>query len=181
MNHGDPETSHFSDKLHAKYEDRSDNRAGTKTYRADTNTRGSETPGYKTCGKPMTTKERRTEMSNPFCHVELASNDLPKAKEFYQNLFDWKLEDNQMGEMTYTMIQTGESVGGGMMKNPMPGAPSSWFAYVQVDDVRVATEKARELGANVCKEKTEVPGHGWFSIISAPDGSMLGLWQGMSD
>ncbi|MGH8773190.1 MAG: VOC family protein, partial [Burkholderiales bacterium] len=47
-------------------------------------------------------------MANPFCHVELNSNDLSKAKSFYQKLFDWKLEDMPMGEMTYTMIGVGE-------------------------------------------------------------------------
>ena len=119
-------------------------------------------------------------MANPFCHIELSSNDIGKAKAFYQKLFDWKLEDNQMGEMTYTMIQTGQSVGGGMMKNPAPGTPSNWLAYVQVDDVKAVTEQAKQLGAAICKEKTEVPGHGWFSIINAPDGAMLGLWQAKS-
>jgi len=32
-------------------------------------------------------------MGNPFVHVELISNDGGKAKTFYGELFDWKLED----------------------------------------------------------------------------------------
>lgn len=116
-------------------------------------------------------------MANPFCHVELNSNDLSKAKSFYQKLFDWKLEDMPMGEMTYTMIGVGEGTGGGMMKNPMPQAPSHWLAYVLVDDVRAATQKAKELGAGVCKDVTPVADFGWFSIIVDPSGAALGLWQ----
>ena len=61
-------------------------------------------------------------VSNPFCHVELNTTDLPKAKDFYKKLFDWKLED--MPDGSYTMIRVGEGTGGGMMKNPVPGAPS---------------------------------------------------------
>ncbi|MGH8773508.1 MAG: VOC family protein [Burkholderiales bacterium] len=99
-------------------------------------------------------------MANPFCHVELNSNDLSKAKSFYQKLFDWKLEDMPMGEMTYTMIGVGEGTGGGMMKNPVPGGPSHWLAYVLVDDVRAATRKAKELGATVCKDVTPVADFG---------------------
>jgi predicted enzyme related to lactoylglutathione lyase len=116
-------------------------------------------------------------MSNPFVHVELMSNDVGKAKTFYGKLFDWKLEDMPMGDMTYTMIRVSEGTGGGMMKNPIPGAPSAWMAYVLVDDVRAATAKAKSLGANVMKDATEVMGAGTFSVITDPTGAMLGLWE----
>ena len=81
-------------------------------------------------------------MGNPFVHVELTSNDVGTAKTFYGKLFDWTLDDMPMGDMTYTMIKVGEGTGGGMMKNPVPGAPSAWMAYVLVDDVKAATAKA---------------------------------------
>jgi predicted enzyme related to lactoylglutathione lyase len=116
-------------------------------------------------------------MANPFVHVELMSTDVDKAKSFYGNLFDWKLEDMAMPDMTYTMIQVGEGTGGGLMKNPMPNAPSMWVAYVQVDDLKAATSKAKSLGAAVLKGETEVMGAGSFSIITDPTGAMLGLWQ----
>ena len=116
-------------------------------------------------------------MSNPFVHVELMSNDVGKAKAFYGNLFDWKFEDMPIGDSTYTMIRVGEGTGGGLMKNPIPGASSSWLAYVLVSDIKSATSKARSLGANVMKDVTEVPGAGSLSIITDPTGAMLGLWQ----
>ena len=75
-------------------------------------------------------------MGNPFVHVELATIDIDKAKSFYRSLFDWKLNDVDMdGGMTYTLIEVGDGTGGGMMKHPMTGAPSSWLAYVNVDDM----------------------------------------------
>jgi predicted enzyme related to lactoylglutathione lyase len=118
-------------------------------------------------------------MGNPFVHVELASTDIAKSKTFYSKLFDWQLEDVPMGGggETYTMIQVGDGVGGGMMTNPMPGSPSAWLAYVLVDDVAAATAKAKSLGATVCKDTTEVMGAGWLSIIADPTGAMLGLWK----
>jgi predicted enzyme related to lactoylglutathione lyase len=57
------------------------------------------------------------------------------------------------------------------------GAPSSWLAYVSVDDINAATEKARKLGATVMREPMEVMGAGWLSIIVDPTGATLGLWQ----
>ncbi len=118
-------------------------------------------------------------MANPFVHVELNTTDPAKAKAFYGKLFDWKLEDVPMGPGgTYTMINVGEGTGGGLMKHPMAGAPSTWLAYVLVDDIRAATDKAKTLGATIAKDVTEVPGTGWFSLIVDPTGATLGLWKG---
>jgi len=117
-------------------------------------------------------------MPTPFVHVELNTTDPEKAKAFYGSLFDWKLEDMEMASgVTYTMVNPGEGTGGGMMKHPIPGAPSTWLAYVVVDDVRAATEKAKSLGATVMKDVTDVQGMGWFSIITDPTGAAVGLWQ----
>src|SRR5580692_3502426 len=117
-------------------------------------------------------------MANAFVHVELNTTDHPKAKTFYGKLFDWTLEDMDMGPMgTYTMIKVGSGTGGGMMKHPMPGAPSAWLAYVQVDDIGAATNKVKSLGATIIRDVTEVPGAGWLSIIQDPTGAVLGLWK----
>ncbi|MBI1868140.1 MAG: VOC family protein [Methylocystis sp.] len=113
-------------------------------------------------------------MGNPFVHVELNTTDVEKAKAFYGQLFDWKLEDAFEG--VYTMIRVGEGTGGGLMKHPMPGAPSTWLAYVHVDDLAAATAKAKSLGASIIKDKTDVPNYGSFSIIMDPTGAVLGLW-----
>ncbi|MBK5276233.1 MAG: VOC family protein [Desulfuromonadales bacterium] len=114
-------------------------------------------------------------MANPFVHVELMTTDVAKAKKFYSELFDWKLED--VPGMDYTVINVGEGTGGGMMKTVQPDSPSYWMAYVAVDNAVVATEKARTLGAKICREVTEIPGIGWFSVITDPTGATLALWQ----
>ena len=118
-------------------------------------------------------------MGNPFVHVELQTNDTNKAKNFYKQLFDWKLEDHQIGDMTYTMVQVGEGTGGGIMKNAIPNAPSFWLAYILVEDVASTTKKAKSLGATVLQEKMEVPNYGWLSVINDPTGAVFGLWEPM--
>jgi predicted enzyme related to lactoylglutathione lyase len=117
-------------------------------------------------------------MPNPFVHNELATTDLEKSKKFYGALFDWKLEDVPMGAMgTYTTIGVGGGVGGGMMKQPMPGQPSFWLSYVLVDDIQASTAKAKSLGATIIRDVTEVEGMGWLSIIMDPTGAGLGMWK----
>lgn len=126
-------------------------------------------------------------MSNPFVHVELNTTDVDKAKKFYGQLFDWRLEDVTMGSGgppgllasggRYTMIKPGTGTGGGILKQPVPGAPSSWLAYVEVEDIAASTQKAKSLGAKIMLDVTEVPGAGWMSVIIDPTGAALGLWK----
>src|ERR1700761_8541429 len=126
---------------------------------------------------PSRAQPTETVMANPFVHVELNTQDVAKAKSFYQSLFAWSLNDVDMGDMTYTMIDVGDGTGGGMMKHPMPGAPSMWLPYVLVDDIVAATAKAKSLGATVVRDVMEVTGAGSLSIITDPTGATLGLWQ----
>ena len=113
-------------------------------------------------------------MANPFVHIELQTQDLNKSKKFYAGMFDWKLEE--IPGMDYTMINVGDGTGGGMMKKP-PDMPDNWLPYILVDDVQASTKKAQTLGATVCKDVTEIPDMGWFSVITDPNGATFGLWQ----
>ena len=117
-------------------------------------------------------------MANPFVHIELNTTDVSKAKKFYGSLLNWTLEDVPMGpDNAYTMIKVGEGTGGGILKHPMPGAPSMWLAYILVDDIAAATKKAVSLGADLKKDVTEVMGMGSFSILNDPTGATFALWQ----
>jgi len=116
-------------------------------------------------------------MANPFVHIELHTGDLAKAKAFYSQLFDWELQDLPMpgGGGTYTMINVGEGTGGGMMSDS--AVPPHWIAYVAVDDIAAATEKARSLGATICENVMEVGEYGWMSVLTDPTGATFALWK----
>lgn len=116
-------------------------------------------------------------MPNPFVHVELNTTDVAKATAFYRQMFDWQLKDMPMPDGSYTLIEVGEGTGGGLMKHPVPDAPSLWLPYILVDDINRATAKAAELGGRVLKGVTEVPNMGSFSIVEDPTGAAFGLWQ----
>jgi len=66
------------------------------------------------CGKRNLLQQEVRLMGNPFVHVELMSTDVGKAKDFYGKLFDWKLEDMPMPDMTYeekeTTLRPGDTV-----------------------------------------------------------------------
>ena len=113
-------------------------------------------------------------MGNPFVHVELNTDDVGKAKKFYLKLFDWKISTLSLG---YTGIDVGKGgAGGGMQKKPMPGAPSMWLPYVQVDDVKKTVTKARKLGAEVLVDYMEIGDMGAIGIFTDPSGAAIGVW-----
>ena len=114
-------------------------------------------------------------MANPFVHIELQTQDVAKSKAFYAKMFDWKLED--IADMSYTIINVGEGTGGGIMKKTSSDIPDIWIPYILVDDITASTKKARELGATIAKDVTEIPDFGWFSVILDPTGAAFGLWQ----
>jgi uncharacterized protein len=121
-------------------------------------------------------------VANSFVHVELNTADPEKAKAFYSKLFQWQLEDvpnPAVSDGSYTVIKVGTGTGGGIMKQ-VPGGPSGWLAYVEVDDIQAATAKAKSLGGKVMKDVTEVMGMGWLSFIQDPTGAVLGLWKSKS-
>jgi predicted enzyme related to lactoylglutathione lyase len=117
-------------------------------------------------------------MSNGFVHVELNTDDVGKAKQFYKKIFNWKLEDVKMGPgMTYTMVKPADGTGGGMQAKPMPNAPTMWLPYVLVDSVSKTIGKAKKLGAQIILEEQEVPDMGKLGIFMDPTGAALGVWE----
>ena len=109
-------------------------------------------------------------MANAFVHTELNTTDVGKAKEFYGQLFDWKLED-MAGGMDYTLIKTGDNSIGGIMKHPMPGAPSIWISYVLVDDIHASTAKAKSTSVIHVRPK-----RARSIVVFAPISTSSSIW-----
>src|ERR1700748_2563549 len=115
-------------------------------------------------------------MSNPFVHLELCTSDTAKAKAFYSGLFGWEFTDNNRGGgMIYSTFKPSSGPGGGLFS--MPGVPTAWLAYVGVDDIKAATEKAKSLGATIHKAPDEIPNVGCSTVLADPTGATIALFQ----
>ena len=113
-------------------------------------------------------------MPHPFVHIELATDDVPRAKAFYANLFGWKMTDLPM---EYTLFATGKEPGGGIFKRP-PEAPAGWTVYVGVADAAATLERARKLGATVVQGRTPIsPEFGHFAVLRDPTGAAICLHE----
>lgn len=127
----------------------------------------------------MTTRDTNWPEGTP-CWVDLAVDDLVKARAFYSSLFGWEIEEGSAEHGGYAnCLKDGRKVAG-MAPKEDPAQPTSWTTYLASDDVDVTLAKVREAGGQVLMDGTDVPGVGRFAIIADPGGAVTGLWQGGS-
>ena len=114
-----------------------------------------------------------------FVWDELHTTDVEAVKGFYESVFGWSSQEMEMaGAGTYTIFQRGEKqVAGAMAKQAGDPSPPHWLTYIGVEDVDATTADARELGATVFVEPTDIPGVGRFSLIADPTGAAVGLFR----
>jgi predicted enzyme related to lactoylglutathione lyase len=110
----------------------------------------------------------------PVVHLELHTGDLPRATSFYYELFGWRPEHVRTAGGSYLALQMGNGLGGGVVEcgtdRPI------WLPYVEVPEIRAATDRALESGASVVLEPREGPA-GFRSVVSAPASGEIALWQ----
>jgi uncharacterized protein len=115
-------------------------------------------------------------------HFEIPVNDPAKLSQFYEQLFGWKFNKmpDPSGNMDYWLISHKDAAEnetmGGLYKRTM--GEVGFINYFSVANLDLALAKAESLGANVVKEKQEIPNIGWFAILQDPDNNTFALFQG---
>jgi predicted enzyme related to lactoylglutathione lyase len=115
--------------------------------------------------------ERRT---GTLVHLELHTGDLPAASAFYSHLLGWRPEWVETRAGSYFALGTDGAVDAGIVQCTTDGP--LWLPYVEVERIDKATDRARRLGASVSLAPREGPA-GWRSVVTAPDGGEIALWQ----
>lgn len=115
-----------------------------------------------------------------FCWNELATSNLQTAKDFYGKVFGWTFSDHEMGDTTYTMIKHNDKEIAGIWsipKDKQGHIPPHWMAYILVENLDEAVEKARKNGATIVKPASNAGDFGRFAVITDPAGAHIALWQ----
>jgi predicted enzyme related to lactoylglutathione lyase len=107
-------------------------------------------------------------------HLELHTGDRSAASDFYRELLGWRAERVEAAGQEYLALDLGNGLGGGIVECGTERA--LWLPYVEVPDVRAATERARVLGARVLLEPREGPA-GWRSVVASPDAGEIAFWR----
>jgi predicted enzyme related to lactoylglutathione lyase len=114
------------------------------------------------------------EAANPVVHLELHTADLGRACDFYAQACGWQPERIAAAGRTYLALEMGNGLGGGVVE--CESRQPVWLPYVQVPEISLATERARELGAAVLLEPREGPA-GWRSVVATPAAGEIAFWQ----
>jgi predicted enzyme related to lactoylglutathione lyase len=108
---------------------------------------------------------------------ELNTRDTEAAKPFYEAIFGWDADVQQMGDIEYTTWRLGANPVGGMvaLAEQVPAqVPAHWLAYFAVEDCDATVEKAKAAGANLMFGPMDIPA-GRFAVLADPHGAVFGV------
>lgn len=127
-------------------------------------------------------------MDHTIVHFEIPAKNVDKLKEFYSELFGWKIE-KAPGEVgiDYWLLRTvpldeqmrpvRPGVNGGMYKKMRRNSRPINFISVESADEYIG--KIKTLGGKIIMPKQEVPGVGWTAIAEDPEGNQFAILQSM--
>jgi len=123
-------------------------------------------------------------MNHTIVHFEIPADNLEKLKQFYENVFGWKIEKSP-GPVEYWSINTvpvdeqGKpteiGVNGGMIKRQNP--EHKLTSYILVESVDAYAKKIEDAGGKILVPKTAVPSIGYWAMFTDPDGNVLAIWE----
>jgi predicted enzyme related to lactoylglutathione lyase len=110
-------------------------------------------------------------------HIELATDDPNKARDFYAKLFRWTITAMPNGGGgDYLLFQT-DNGGGGIAGKMAPQQPTAWMPYFTVKSVNESLAAAGKLGAQVQMGYTSIGEMGAIAVLVDPTGAAFGLWE----
>ncbi len=109
---------------------------------------------------------------------ELLTSDPGVAQTFFEGVLGVHGETMDVGGSPYTLLKSGDAQNeatGLMQKTEMMGnMPNTWAVYFEVADTDASVARAKELGATILQEPTDIP-PGRFAMVQDPQGAVFGI------
>jgi len=126
-------------------------------------------------------------MSTPghFVWFDIMAHDKDKARAFYTSLFDWDVDEADMGPMgMYPMFRpttadASGAVGGAVEIEEAQRAtlPSHWINYIVVEDCDATLERVKQHGGSILQPAFDVPDVGRMAVCADPQGAVFSPMQ----
>jgi uncharacterized protein len=117
--------------------------------------------------------------SNPITWCEIYVQDMDRAKQFYESVFDLKLEKlDSPGMDMWAFPMMMDAVGGSGALVKMEGVKSGGsgtIPYFHCDEVAVELERVVTAGGQIHKPKMSIGQFGFMALILDTEGNMIGL------
>lgn len=111
------------------------------------------------------------------CWADLNTREPERAKQFYEELFGWKITAGRDGD--YLHIRNGDDFIGGIppagFSNPY--VPPHWLAYYQVEDVNASAQNIAALGGKLHFGPESMENVGRFAVASDAEGAAFAIFK----
>jgi len=118
--------------------------------------------------------------NNPVCWFEIYVQDIDRAKQFYESVFQFKLEKLESGlemEMwSFPMEMDRYGATGALVR--MEGFSSgrnSTLVYFSCTDCAIESGRVVQAGGSIQKEKMSIGQYGFIVLCFDTEGNMFGL------
>lgn len=124
--------------------------------------------------------EKMSAQTNALNWFEIPAIDIARAKAFYEQIFDIKMEEMEMPGMKYAMFPFSPEyakVAGGLAQSPMhkPGTSGSIIYLNANPDLQLVLNKIEKAGGKVTMPKTSIGGNGFMAFFTDSEGNMMAL------
>lgn len=117
--------------------------------------------------------------NNPVGWFEIYVQDMARAKQFYESVFQTRLEKLNTPDMEmwgFPMVSDRYGAAGSLVK--MDGVSSggnSTLVYFSCEDCAVEAARVAASGGRILKEKMSIGQYGFIALVFDTEGNRLGL------
>lgn len=122
---------------------------------------------------------------NKVVHFEIPFDDQTRAKQFYQKVFGWRIEDipamnymvattTPVDPKTHMPLEAGAINGGFIKREPTAKTP---MLVISVDSIDEHFKLIEAAGGKLIEPKVEIGGMGCYARACDSEGNVIGLWE----
>ncbi|MBX7126888.1 MAG: VOC family protein [Cyclobacteriaceae bacterium] len=124
--------------------------------------------------------EKMSAQTNAINWFEIPVTDMPRAKAFYEAIFEIKMEEMDMPDLKYAMFPfspTAAKVSGGLAKSAIhkPGASGSLVYLNANPDLQLVLNRIEKAGGKITMPKTSIGQNGFMAVFSDTEGNAIAL------
>jgi predicted enzyme related to lactoylglutathione lyase len=121
--------------------------------------------------------------NNPVGWFEIYVQDMPRAKTFYESVFQGKLEkltnpndDIELELWAFPMQMDALGASGALVKlNGVDSGGNSTLVYFRCEDCAVEEKRVAQFGGQIHRKKIAIGEYGFISLVLDTEGNMIGL------
>ena len=124
--------------------------------------------------------DKMSPKTNALNWFEIPAKDISRAKKFYENIFEIKMEEMEMPGMKYAMFPFDPTMGkiaGGLAQSPMH-TPSSTGSIIYLNanpDLQNVLDRIEKAGGKVTMPKTSIGQNGFMAFFIDTEENIMAL------